>query len=101
MSYEELKDKKPLKKGQELGEQENYVAVANDKGEVYGLSAAVFYVWMMCDGKTTVEDMVNRISKDAEIDAEELKEPVAYIVSQLADTGLVALEAGVEAPENA
>jgi hypothetical protein len=92
LNYEEIKDKKPLKKGQELGEQENYVAVANENGEVYGLSPAVFYVWMMCDGKTTVEEMVSKISKDADIDAEELKEPVAYIISQLVDTGLAAIE---------
>jgi len=96
LNYEEIKDKRPLKKGQELGEQENYVAVANENGEIYGLSAAVFYVWAMCDGKTTVEEMVSKISQDADIDADELKEPVAYIVSQLLDTGLAVLEEAAE-----
>lgn len=92
MNYEELKVKKPLRKGQELGEQDQYIVIANEKEEVYGLTPAIFYIWQMCDGNKTVEDIVEHVSKEAEIEASKLQEPIATIITQLYEAELVSLD---------
>lgn len=95
LTYEEIKAKKPVKKGISVGmEGENYI-VALDENIAYTLTAGAFYVWSVCNGEKTVEELVNKLSEELSVDEEtamsvdELKEPVTVIIGQLLEAGLI------------
>jgi len=94
--YERVRELKPLKVGDELGfDGQNYL-VALSEENVYALTAGAYYVWTLCDGVRTVEQIVKDISTElsnlpegGKVPEGELKEPVALIIDQLAQAGLV------------
>ncbi|MCS7108058.1 MAG: PqqD family peptide modification chaperone [Sulfolobales archaeon] len=96
-TYERVKELKPLKAGNELGfDGQNYL-VALSENDVYALAAGAYYVWSLCSGEKTVEQLVKDITVELstaseskeKVEEEELKEPVAMILEQLAKVGLV------------
>lgn len=95
--YERLKQSKPLRVGNELGFDGRSYLVALSDEDVYALAAGAYYVWTLCDGVKTVEEIVKDITSelstaqesDERVSEEELREPVAMIVDQLAKVGLV------------
>ncbi|MCC6022704.1 MAG: PqqD family protein [Desulfurococcaceae archaeon] len=96
--YERIRELKPSKAGNELGfDGQNYL-VALSENDVYALAAGAYYVWSLCDGEKSVEQLVkdivtelNSIS-EKKVSEDELKEPIASIVNQLAKVGLVTLK---------
>ncbi|PUA33239.1 MAG: hypothetical protein B7O98_02045 [Zestosphaera tikiterensis] len=95
LGFEEIKSKKPLKQGIELGvEGENYI-VSLDEERTYALSLSAYYVWQMCEGTKNVEELIHQISEElkaspeATLSEEELREPVTLILNQLAEVGLI------------
>jgi hypothetical protein len=96
--YERIRELKPSKAGNELGfDGQNYL-VALSENDVYALAAGAYYVWSLCDGEKSVEQLVkdivtelNSIS-EKKVSEDELKEPIASIVDQLAKVGLVTLK---------
>ncbi len=95
--YNNIKGSKPLKVGNELGfDGQNYLVALNEN-DVYALAAGAYYVWTLCDGVKTVEEIVKDITNELsnlpeskeKVTEDELREPVALIIDQLAKVGLV------------
>ena len=89
MTYDEIKNKKPQRIGTELGtDGQNYI-IALDEEKAYSLSVAAYYVWALCDGNQTVEELVTRISKELNASEDEIKDPIATILEKLTEVGLI------------
>lgn len=89
MTYEEIKSKKPQRLGTELGtDGQNYI-IALDEEKAYSLSVAAYYVWALCDGNQTVEELVGRISQELNTSEDEIRDPVVTILEKLTEVGLI------------
>lgn len=87
-----LRDKKPLRQGIFVGEEGEKFYVAKNEQEIYELSALVYYVWLICDGEHTVEQLVERMSKDIQVDKNELLEPILLALEGLSKVDLIKLD---------
>ncbi len=89
--FEEMRGLKPKRQGVYLGEESEkfYVALSEDK--VYELSALAYYVWLLCDGDHTVNDIANRMSNDVKLELSEIVEPLIMALNSLSEAGLVKL----------
>ncbi|MGC9105795.1 MAG: PqqD family protein [Thermoprotei archaeon] len=93
MNYEEIKGNKPVKKGQVvdvLEDQDSYV-IQLDEDRVYQVASIAYYVWEMCDGTRTVQDIVAEISKAANLSEQEVSGPVTQILEELSKAELIAM----------
>ncbi len=89
MSVENLGEKKPLRKGTPVGKgEEGYIVSLNDE-HAYSLNPAAFYVWLLCDGELTVNEIIDKIAKSTGLERSELEEPVKYIVNELVKVNLL------------
>ena len=87
---QEILDKKLTRKGSFVGqasENEYYVALSEDK--VFALTAGAFYIWSQCDGDKTVKEIIENLSKEANIEYQELEKPVLDLVNEFINLGLV------------
>jgi len=87
--WREIRSKKPLKQGRFIGEEGDRFYVALSEEEVYELSPVVYYVWLMCDGEHTVEEILDKLSEDVEISREELVKPLTLVFDSLHKANLV------------
>ena len=87
--FQEIKTLKPSRQGVFLGEEDEKFYVAKTEEEVYELSALAYYVWLLCDGKHTVEDMVSKMSQDVKVSEEEVIEPLVIALDSLSHAGLI------------
>jgi len=85
----EIKGKKPLKQGRFIGEEGDKFYIALSEEEVYELSPVVYYIWLMCDGEHTVEEILDKLSEDVEISREELVKPLTLVFDSLYKANLV------------
>jgi hypothetical protein len=93
VNYEEIKGNKPVKKGQVvdvLEDQDSYV-IQLDENRVYQVASIAYYVWEMCDGTRTVQDIVAEISKAANLSEQEVSGPVTQILEELSKAELIAM----------
>lgn len=81
--WESLKDKKPLRQGFFIGEENEKYYVAKSEEEVYELSALVYYVWLICDGEHTIEQLADQMSKDINIELDQIIEPLLLAINSL------------------
>ncbi|MCY0859136.1 MAG: PqqD family protein [Sulfolobaceae archaeon] len=91
MKYEEVKSNKPNKLGEFVDTTEdgaNYI-VKLSEDKVYELAPIAYYIWNMCDGEKTVEDIVNEVSKEASLPVDQVKDPVVAILDELMKADLV------------
>ncbi|ACP37053.1 PqqD family protein [Saccharolobus islandicus] len=92
MNFEDVKDKKPKKIGELIDrseENENYIVkVAEDK--VYELAPIAYYIWTMCDGNKSVDEIVNELSKEANLDISQVRDPVVMVLDELEKASLIA-----------
>lgn len=96
-TYDRIKEFKPVKEGNDLGFNGQNYLVALNENDVYALAVGAYYVWNLCKGEKTVEELVKDITAELSsasenkesINEEELKEPVAIILEQLAKAGLI------------
>ena len=87
--YDQLREKKPRRNGAFLGEEQDKFYVAKSEEEIYELSALAYYVWLLCDGEHTVEEIANKISEDVQVSVKEVIEPLALAINSLNEAGLV------------
>jgi hypothetical protein len=92
VNFEDVKDKKPKKIGELIDrseENENYIVkVAEDK--VYELAPIAYYIWTMCDGNKSVDEIVNELSKEANLDISQVRDPVVMVLDELEKASLIA-----------
>lgn len=79
------------KRGTEVGIDKGDFVVAVDEEKAYALAPAVYYVWNMCDGETTigkiVESLADAIQED--IDMDTLYNAVTDIIDKLVEVNLL------------
>ncbi len=80
-----------MKKGEEIGAEGETLLVALDGERTYALSPAAYLVWSLCDGKTSVGDIVERImqSLEGDVDEEWIYQAVITIIDRLAEVDLI------------
>jgi len=90
MSKEEILGYKPQRKGELVGKaNDNEYFVALDEEHVFSMTAGALYVWSLCNGELTVREIIEKISKEANIPYEELEKPVIDLVNEFLNLGLV------------
>lgn len=79
------------RKGTELGIDKGNFIVAIDEERAYALSPAVYYVWSLCDGQTSVGTIVENLVQNigSETTEEEVYQAVVTIIDKLAEVDLV------------
>lgn len=91
--FEVVKDKKPMKNGQlvgaEDGQQSFYIQL--DEERTYQVEAVAYYIWYKCDGTKTVSQIVEEVSKEAELEEQRMREPIALILKELQNASLVSM----------
>jgi len=87
--FNELKDVKPLRQGEFIGEEQEKFYVALSEEEVYELSPLAYYIWVMCDGEHSVNELAEAISKEAQVDFNDVVEPLVVALEQLHEAKLV------------
>ena len=82
-------DKKPAKtKELEWNKSgELYLLLDKDTNKTYSLDPISFLVWVQCDGKTNLEQIVDVFSVDGNRDI--IKAAISGILDKLKDSGLV------------
>ncbi len=100
MEFNEMKEKKPSKKGEFLDMAEdgqNFIIKLSDD-KVFEVHPVAYYVWSLCDGNTSVETIVDRIEEEikkepegsqSEITKDQLIEPVVTILNELEKASLI------------
>lgn len=58
-------------------------------GQVHQLNATASYVWHRCDGQTTIEQIVDLVSREYGISAAEIGQDIANIIVEFAIKELV------------
>ncbi len=87
--FQEIKSLKPSRQGVFLGEENEKFYIAKTEEEVYELSALAYYVWLLCDGEHTVEEMILKMSQDIQVSEEEVIEPLVIALDNLSHAGLI------------
>ncbi|MCI2413777.1 MAG: PqqD family protein [Candidatus Aramenus sp.] len=93
MNFDEIKDVKPVRKGEVIDKSEdgeNYIIkLAEDK--IYEVAPIAFYVWNMCDGEKTVSQIIEEISKEANIESSQIRDPIVTVLEQLQEASLISI----------
>jgi methyltransferase-like protein len=80
---------KPLRQGEHVGmEGENYI-IAISEEEAYALNPAAYYIWTLCDGTRTVDEIISKVANDLKLDVSEVESPVEAILEALSQAKLV------------
>ncbi|ADI32132.1 PqqD family protein [Staphylothermus hellenicus] len=87
--FNEIKTLKPLRQGVFLGEEDEKFYVAKSEKEAYELSALAYYVWLLCDGEHTVNEILERMSSDIKVEQSEVIEPLVLSLHSLSHAGLI------------
>ncbi len=94
--YNVIREKIPVRRGAYLGEEHegeseedvSFVVAVSDE-EIYKLSPLAYYIWLLCDGKHTVNEISERMSRELGISVEETHEPLVLALETLASAHLV------------
>lgn len=87
--YMVLKGLKPTRNGEFVGVEQNKFYVQVSEEEAYELSPLAFYIWSLCDGEHTVEDIARDISENASVAYHEVIEPLVVVLEEMKKVGLV------------
>ncbi|MEM0153061.1 MAG: PqqD family protein [Ignisphaera sp.] len=79
------------RKGTEIGVDKGDFVVAVDEEKAYALAPAVYYVWSMCDGETSVGKIIENLAEniEEEIDMGTLYNAVVDIIDRLVEVNLL------------
>ncbi|MCD6487847.1 MAG: PqqD family protein [Desulfurococcales archaeon] len=94
--FDKIKQSKPVRNGNFLGEEKEKFYVAISPNEVYELSPLAYYVWLLCDGEHTLSEIANRMSKELSISIEEVVEPLILALDGLSHVNLVIMKPSIE-----
>jgi hypothetical protein len=93
--YSSLAEKRPLKQGSELGISGDEYLVSLDESRVFALAPAAYYIWNLCDGVRSVNDILKKIEDDLResgeqpLEESELKQIIAMVLTELNNVGLI------------
>ncbi|MCX8184210.1 MAG: PqqD family protein [Sulfolobales archaeon] len=96
LAFNDIAQKKPLKQGTEMGVSGEEYIVSLGEDRVYALAPAAYYVWSLCDGARSVEDILKKVESDLKESGEEglgepeLKQILVLVLSELGSVGLIA-----------
>lgn len=65
------------------------VVLNQSLGQVHQLNATASYVWHRCDGQTTIEQIIDLVSREYGVPAVEIGEDIANIIVEFAVKELV------------
>ncbi|BDB98908.1 MAG: PqqD family protein [Saccharolobus sp.] len=91
MNFEEIKDKRPKKVGELVDKSEegdNYIVKVSDD-KIYELAPIAYYIWAMCDGNRSVNDIVTELSREANLDESQVRDPVVMVLDELEKASLI------------
>jgi hypothetical protein len=87
--YNAIKDLRPERKGDFIGLERDKFYIALSEEEVYELSPLAYYVWALCSGDLTVEEIAHQISEGADVNINIVIEPLLIVLEELKRAGLV------------
>jgi hypothetical protein len=93
--YASLAERKPLKQGSELGISGDEYLVSLDESRVFALAPAAYYIWNLCDGIRSVNDILKKVEEDLQesgeqlLEESELKQIIAMVLTELDNVGLI------------
>ena len=93
--YNDIADKRPTKRGTEMGLSGEEYIVSLGEDRVYALAPAAYYIWSLCDGVRSVGDILEKVKADLResgeegLEESELKQILAMVLSELSSVGLV------------
>ncbi|MBW9141071.1 MAG: PqqD family protein [Candidatus Aramenus sp.] len=93
MNFEEIKDVKPVRNGEVIDKSEdgeNYI-IKLSEDKIYEVAPIAFYVWNMCDGEKTVSQIIEEISKEANIESSQIRDPIVTVLEQLKEASLISI----------
>ncbi len=91
-AYENMKNLKPMRNGEYLGEDKEKFYVALSPTTIYELSPLAYYVWLLCDGEHSVKEIAERMSKDLNLPLDEVVEPLVLALNGLNNVNLVVMK---------
>ena len=93
--YTSLAGRKPLKQGSELGISGDEYLVSLDESRIFALAPAAYYIWNLCDGVRSVNEILRKIVEDLResgeqpLEESELKQIIAMVLTELDNVGLI------------
>mgnify|MGYP001772478639 CR=1 FL=1 len=93
MNFDEVKGLKPQKIGEFLDKSEDgegYIVKVSEE-KVYELAPIAYYVWELCDGEKTVEQIITQISTEANIPSEQVRDPILMVLDELQKNALISM----------
>lgn len=72
-----------IRQGEFLGSDGENFIVSISEDTAYSLDAATYYIWSLCDGARSVEDIIRRVSEDLSLERSEVEQPVVNIIEAL------------------
>lgn len=81
-----------LKKKGNIGKtEEGEIVLVNDDGQAFSAGEIVIFVWGMCDGEISEEELLKNLCSQLEIDAETLKPLLERLLKNLQTANLLEL----------
>jgi len=93
VNFDEVKDLKPQKVGEFLDKSEDgegYIIKISEE-KVYELAPIAYYVWELCDGEKTIDQIVTQISTEANIPSEQVRDPILMVLDELQKNALISM----------
>lgn len=87
--YINVKESKPVRQGEFIGVEENKFYVELGEETIYELSPLAYYIWALCDGDHTIEQIAQDISVNASVELSEVIEPLVIVLDEMKKAGLV------------
>lgn len=93
--YNSIVAKKPVRQGTELGLSGEEYIVSLGEEKVFALAPAAYYIWSLCDGARSVNDIFEKVKADLKESGEEgledleLKRILAMVLTELDSVGLI------------
>ena len=78
-----------LKKGSLAKTEKGELAIVDENNQAYGVDNSIIAIWNKCDGEKTNEQIVDEVSKEANLEKEKVSDAVSTILSRLEQAGLV------------
>ena len=93
MNFNEVKDLKPQKIGEFIDKTEDgegYIVKVSEE-KVYELAPIAYYVWELCDGEKTVEQIITQISTEANLPIDQVRDPILMVLDELQKNSLISM----------
>jgi len=93
MNFNEVRDLKPQKIGEFIDKTEDgegYIVKVSEE-KIYELAPIAYYVWELCDGEKTVEQIITQISTEANLPVEQVRDPILMVLDELQKNSLISM----------